>query len=49
MVSNYTSDLDATPELDANYAQYFQELIGMSRWATEISRVDVLHEISFSS
>jgi hypothetical protein len=29
--------------------QYFQELIGMLRWATEIGRVDILHEISILS
>ena len=48
-VSSYTPELDGTPELDAKDTQYFQELIGMARWGTEIGRVDVLHEISLLS
>ena len=26
--------------------QYFQELIGVLRWATELGRVDIFHELS---
>ena len=39
MVSKYIPELDGTPELDAKDTQYFQELIGMARWGTEIGRV----------
>lgn len=41
--------LDGVPELDAEETQYFQELIGMLRWSTEIGRIDVLHEITILS
>lgn len=49
MTSSYTPELDGTPELDKKDTQFFQELIGMLRWATEIGRVDVLHETSILS
>ena len=39
MVSNY----------DADETQYYQELIGMARWGTEIGRVGILHELSILS
>lgn len=49
MVNSYVPELDASPELDAEDVQFFQELIGMLRWATEIGRVDVLLETSLLS
>jgi hypothetical protein len=49
MTSAYIPELDGTPELDEKDTQYFQELIGMLRWATEIGRVDILHEVSILS
>ena len=49
MVTDYAPELDGTPELDAEETQYYQELIGMLRWGTEIGRVDVLDEISILS
>jgi hypothetical protein len=49
MTSSFVPELDGTPELDANETQYFQELIGMLRWATELGRVDILHEVSILS
>jgi hypothetical protein len=45
MASAFVPELDGTPELEPEDIQYFQELIGMLRWATEIGRVDILHEI----
>jgi hypothetical protein len=35
--------------LDADETQYFQELIGMLGWATELGRVDILFEVSILS
>ena len=29
-----------------NDIQFYQEMMGMLRWATELGRVDILHEIS---
>jgi hypothetical protein len=46
MVSNYLPELDGTPELEPEDLQYFQELIGMLRWAAELGHVDILHEVS---
>jgi len=40
---------DCAPELDEDNHQCFQESTGMSRWATELGRVDVLHETSLLS
>jgi hypothetical protein len=34
MTNSYVPELDGSPELDADDTQYFQELIGMLRWAT---------------
>jgi hypothetical protein len=45
MSSSFVPELDGTPELEADELRYFQELIGMLRWATELGRVDILHEV----
>ena len=49
MVSAFIPELDGTPELDPDDHRFFQEMIGMLRWATEIGRVDVLYEVSLLS
>lgn len=49
MTSNYVPELDGSPELDDKGRTYFQELIGILRWASEIGRVDILHEVSILS
>lgn len=49
MVSAYAPELDGTPELNSDDMQFYQELIGMLRWATEVGRVDILHEVSILS
>ena len=46
MTSDYIPDFDGTLELDCKDTQFYQELIGELRWATEIGRVDVLHEVA---
>ena len=45
----YSPELDVTEELNSDDTTYFQELIGILRWATEIGRVDVLLEMSLLS
>ncbi|CAJ1948167.1 unnamed protein product [Cylindrotheca closterium] len=45
MTSDYISELDGSPKLNAKDHTYYQELIGILRWATEIGRVDILLEI----
>lgn len=49
MSISYTPELDATTELDADDVTFYQELIGVLRWTTEIGRVDVLLEVSLFS
>ena len=49
MVDNYFPELDDTPELPPDQITFFQELIGILRWATEIGRVDILTELSMLS
>ena len=49
MTAGYVPELDISDELNAEDTQFYQELIGMLRWATEIGRVDILHEISILS
>ena len=49
MVSSYLPELNETPELEKDDIQYYQELIGVLRWATELGRVDILLEVSLLS
>ena len=46
MVLSYLTVLDASKELKPDNIQFFQELIGMLRWATEVGRVEVMLETS---
>ena len=46
MKSEYIPKLDRTEDLDANDTQFYQEMMGMHCWATEIGRVEILHKIS---
>ena len=45
----YTPELDVTEELSDDDVTFYQELIGVLRWATEIGRVDILLEVSLLS
>jgi hypothetical protein len=45
MSITYVPELDVTEELNAKDVTFFQELIGVLRWATEIGRVDILLEV----
>ena len=49
MASGYRPELDLTPELNSSDTQYFQESIGIQRWAIELGRVDILTEVSMLS
>lgn len=48
ITGNHPSE-DTTSELDADGTRYFQELIGVLRWAIDLGRVDVLLEVSLLS
>jgi hypothetical protein len=45
----YEPWLEASAELKADGLQYYQELIGVLRWAVEIGRLDILLEVSLLS
>ena len=49
MSSNYQPELDVSDELNSSDTQFFQELIGILRWGTEIGRIDVLLETEILS
>jgi hypothetical protein len=49
MSITYVPELDVTEELNSDDVTFFQELIGVLRWATEIGRVDILLEVSLLS
>ena len=49
MSNYYTPELDVTEELGSDDVTFYQELIGVLRWATEIGRVDILLEVSLLS
>ena len=49
MSSDYKPELDRTHKLDSDGITMYQELIRELRWAIEIGRVDILHEVSVLS
>jgi hypothetical protein len=49
MSADYKPELDSTPELAAEGHSYYQELIGVLRWAVELGRLDILLEVSLMS
>ena len=49
MDNSYVPELDETNELNSMLHTYYQELIGMLRWGTELGRVDILHEVAILS
>ena len=49
MTHSFIPELDETPELNDSERTYYQELVGVLRWATELGRIDILHEVSLLS
>ena len=47
--SGYVPSEDTSSELDGNGTRYYQELIGVLRWAIELGRVDMLLEVALLS
>ena len=45
----YRPELDVTPELDSDLASRYMQLIGILRWAVELGRIDIFHEVSILS
>ena len=44
--NNYTAEDDTTPELDEEWANYYQHLIGILHWTLKLGRVDTITEVS---
>jgi len=49
MTSDFIPELDGSNELSQEDLTFYQELIGILRWATELGRTDILHEVSILS
>jgi hypothetical protein len=49
MTSGYRPELDTTAELNDEDGRYYQELIGVLRWAVELGRIDILTEVAMLS
>jgi hypothetical protein len=47
--ANYRPELDTTSELNLKGMRYYQEQIGVLRWAVELGRIDIAMEISMLS
>ena len=47
--TTYKPELDTTRELNPDKVQRYQQIIGILRWAIELGRVDILHEVSIMS
>ena len=42
LTTDYKPELETSPELKADGVQYYQELIGILRWAVELGKVNIL-------
>ena len=49
MTTSYFPELDNSKELEGYDITFYQEIIGILRWATELGRVHILHEVSIMS
>ena len=49
MAMSFVPELDDSNELEKDDITLYQEITGMLRWATELGRVDILHELSILS
>lgn len=43
---DYESELDVSPELTPQYAQYYQSQMGVLQWIVELGRIDMITEVS---
>jgi hypothetical protein len=42
----YRPELDVSPVLGADKANYYQNLIGILQWAVELGRIDIFAQVS---
>ena len=45
MTKSFAPELYGTEELGPDGIKFYQEMIGMLRWATEVGRTDILREV----
>lgn len=48
-VSNYSPEIDSSPELNDEDSTYYQSLIGILRWIVEMGRMGIVIEVSMLS
>jgi hypothetical protein len=49
LTGGYRTEIDATPELDAERITYFQGLIRVLQWIVELGRVDIMVAVTILS
>jgi len=49
MQTNYRPELDVSPILGPEQANYYQSLIGILRWAVELGRIDIYVDVALLS
>jgi hypothetical protein len=49
MQTNYRPELDISPVLGPEQANYYQSLIGILRWAVELGRIDIYVDVALLS
>ena len=49
IINDYSPELNESDELESDKVTFYQEIIGMMRWAIEIGRVDINMELSLLS
>ena len=49
ILQGYRPELDNSQELEDEDVTFYQEMMGMLRWAIELGRVDIYHEVSILS
>ena len=47
--SGYHPELDSSPELNAQYANYYQNQISVLQWIVELGRIDILVPVAHMS
>jgi len=47
VANNYCLELDVMPKLDAQQANYYQELIGILWWIVELRCIDIVTAVAY--
>ena len=49
ILQGYRTELYITQEIEADDITFYQEMMGMLKWAIELEQVDIYHEVSILS